>query len=67
MIQSSCQGSVSPCHQADTSVWCQGQDCFDDLQICRLLELPQPEMDALDRVAWNVTPAEVSKTYRLSL
>ena len=53
--------------RAGTCVWCQGQDCFDDLQICRLLELPQPEVDALDRVAWDVTPSEVSKAYRYSL
>ena len=31
---------------------------------CRLLELPLPEMDDLDRVTWNVSSAEVSKAYR---
>ena len=32
--------------------------------MCRLLELPPPEMDALDRVTWNVSSADVSKAYR---
>lgn len=30
----------------------------------RLLELPQPELDALGRPAWGVPAAEVSKAYR---
>lgn len=36
----------------------------DKLHMHRLLELPQPEIDDLDRVAWDVPPAEVSKAYR---
>jgi hypothetical protein len=31
---------------------------------CRLLQLPQPEADALGRPAWSGTSADVSKAYR---
>ena len=31
---------------------------------CRLLELPDPHIDALGRVAWTGTPGDVSKAYR---
>lgn len=30
----------------------------------RLLELPPPEVDALGRPTWPITPAQVSKAYR---
>jgi DnaJ family protein C protein 8 len=33
--------------------------------LCRsMLELPQPELDALGRAAWGLAPADVSRAYR---
>lgn len=37
---------------------------YKDKDYFRLLELPPPELDALNQPQWSVTPVEVSKAYR---